>query len=409
MTVNLKAPQKKNILNVPGFRFLTFGAKIKLKNIKDDIVIVELGKKSKTAAVFTKNKFCAAPVLLAKDNLKLNDPQLFIINSGNANAGTGQKGIEDAKKINIELGKYFSLDPNLILPFSTGVILQNLPVERIKDSFKSNLTKIKYGSNWIDAAKSIMTTDTVPKAVSKKFNLGKNEITCTGIAKGSGMIHPNMATMLGFIFLDAKISKTLLKDLIRYVADRSFNLISVDGDTSTNDSFVISTSNDAYNPVIIKKDKMYIKLRNNVLEIAKDLAEKIVRDGEGATKFIEIEVKNAKNLRESQIIGKAIANSPLVKTAFFASDPNLGRILSAIGNAQLTDLDVSVIDLYLNKDIVVKNGMLSKRYSEKKAIGAMKSKEFKLSIDLKRGKEVATILTTDLSYEYVKINAEYRT
>jgi len=409
MTVNLKAPQKKNILNVPGFRFLTFGANIKLKNIKNDIVIVELGKKSKTAAVFTKNKFCAAPVLLAKDNLKLNDPQLFIINSGNANAGTGQKGIEDAKKINTELGKYFSLDPNLILPFSTGVILQNLPVERIKDSFKSNLTKMKYGSNWIDAAKSIMTTDTVPKAVSKKFNLGKNEITCTGIAKGSGMIHPNMATMLGFIFLDAKISKTLLKDLVRYVADRSFNLISVDGDTSTNDSFVISTSNDADNPAITKKDKMYIKLRNNILEIAKDLAEKIVRDGEGATKFVEIEVKNAKNLSESQIIGKAIANSPLVKTAFFASDPNLGRILSAIGNAQLTDLDVSVIDLYLNNNIVVKNGMLSKRYSEKKAIEAMKSKEFKLSIDLKRGKEVATILTTDLSYEYVKINAEYRT
>ena len=409
MTVNLKAPQKKNILNVPGFRFLTFGAKIKLKNIKNDIVIVELGKKSKTAAVFTKNKFCAAPVLLAKDNLNSNDPQLFIINSGNANAGTGQKGIEDAKKINTELGKYFSLDPNLILPFSTGVILQNLPVERIKDSFKSNLTKIKYGSNWIDAAKSIMTTDTVPKAVSKKFNLGKNEITCTGIAKGSGMIHPNMATMLGFIFLDAKISKTLLKDLVMYVADRSFNLISVDGDTSTNDSFVISTSNDADNPVITKKDKMYIKLRNNVLEIAKDLAEKIVRDGEGATKFVEIEVKNAKNLSESKIIGKAVANSPLVKTAFFASDPNLGRILSAIGNAQLTDLDVSVIDLYLNKNIVVKNGMLSKRYSEKKAIEAMKSKEFKLSIDLKRGKEVATILTTDLSYEYVKINAEYRT
>jgi glutamate N-acetyltransferase/amino-acid N-acetyltransferase len=409
MTVNLKAPQKKNILNVPGFRFLTFGAKIKLQNIKNDIVIVELGKKSKTAAVFTKNKFCAAPVLLAKDNLKLNDPLLFIINSGNANAGTGQKGIEDAKKINIELGKYFSLDPNLILPFSTGVILQNLPVRRIKDSFKSNLTKIKYGSNWIDAAKSIMTTDTVPKAVSKKFNLGKNEITCTGIAKGSGMIHPNMATMLAFIFLDARISKTLLKDLVGYVADRSFNLISVDGDTSTNDSFVISTSNDADNPVITKKDKMYIKLRNNVLEIAKDLAEKIVRDGEGATKFVEIEVKNVKNLSESKIIGKAIANSPLVKTAFFASDPNLGRILSAIGNAQLTDLDVSVIDLYLNKNIVVKNGMLSKRYSEKKAIEAMKSKEFKLSIDLKRGKEVATILTTDLSYEYVKINAEYRT
>ena len=409
MTVNLKAPLKKNILNVPGFRFLTFGAKIKLKNLKNDIVIVELGKKSKTAAVFTKNKFCAAPVLLAKDNLKLNDPQLLIINSGNANAGTGQKGIEDAKKINIELGKYFSMDPNLILPFSTGVILQNLPVERIKDSFKSNLTKIKYGSNWIDAAKSIMTTDTVPKAVSKKFNLGKNEITCTGIAKGSGMIHPNMATMLGFIFIDVKISKTLLKDLVRYVADRSFNLISVDGDTSTNDSFVISTSNVADNPVITKKDKMYIKLRNNVLEIAKDLAEKIVRDGEGATKFVEIEVKNAKNLSESKIIGKAIANSPLVKTAFFASDPNLGRILSAIGNASLADLDISLIDLYLNNNIVVKNGMLSKRYSEKKAIEVMKSKEFKLSIDLKRGKEEATILTTDLSYEYVKINAEYRT
>ena len=409
MTVNLKVPLKKSILNVPGFRFLTFGAKIKLKNIKNDIVIVELNKHSKTVAVFTKNKFCAAPVLLAKHNLTSNDPQLFVINSGNANAGTGPKGIEDAREINRELGKYFSLDPNLILPFSTGVILQNLPLGRIKDSFKNNLANIKYGSNWIDAAKSIMTTDTVPKAVSKKFNLGKNEITCTGIAKGSGMIHPNMATMLGFIFLDAKISKTLLKDLVKYVADRSFNLISVDGDTSTNDAFVISTSNLAQNSVINKKDKMYTRLRNNVLEIAKDLAEKIVRDGEGATKFVEIEVRNAKDLNESKIIGKAIANSPLVKTAFFASDPNLGRILSAIGNSPISDLDVSVIDLHLNKNIVVKNGMLSKRYSEDKAIQAMKSKEFKLSIDLKRGKEVATILTTDLSYEYVKINAEYRT
>ena len=282
-------------------------------------------------------------------------------------------------------------------------------MKRIKDSFKNHLKNLKFNSNWVDAAKSIMTTDSVPKAVSKKFNIGKNQITCTGIAKGSGMIHPNMATMLCFIFLDAKISKKLLKDLVKYVAERSFNLISVDGDTSTNDSFVISTSNTAENQVINKKNKIYISLRNNVLEVAKDLAEKIIRDGEGATKFVQIEVKNSKNLNESKIVGKSIANSPLVKTAFFASDPNLGRILSAIGNASLPDCDLCNIDLYLNNNIVIKNGSLSKRYSEKKAIKAMKSKEFKLSIDLKRGKEKAIILTTDLSYEYVKINAEYRT
>jgi glutamate N-acetyltransferase/amino-acid N-acetyltransferase len=254
-----------------------------------------------------------------------------------------------------------------------------------------------------------MTTDTIPKAISRKFFLGKHEISCTGIAKGSGMINPNMATMLGFIFLDVNISKKMLNCLIHEVVERTFNLITVDGDTSTNDSFLISCSNLAKNKIIQTKSSLYIQLRNNLMDIAGKLAEMIIRDGEGATKFIKIEIKNAKNIDEVKIAGKAIANSPLVKTAFFASDPNLGRILSALGNISAFNINTNLIDIKLNNNFVVQKGKIAPSYSESKALKAMKAKEFMLSINLKRGKTTATVLTTDLSYEYIKINAEYRT
>lgn len=410
MSVNLKKPLKKDILPVPGFSFLTFNAKVKEKSKKNDFLIFELNDKASTAAVFTKNKFCAAPVILAKQNLTKINPRLLVINSGNANAGTGKNGIVDAKKINLLLSSKFNVNPNSILPFSTGVILQPLPMQRITQAIKDNCSKqIKYNSHWIEAAEAIMTTDTIPKAISQKFFLGKHEITCTGIAKGSGMINPNMATMLGFIFLDANISKKMLNCLIHEVVERTFNLITVDGDTSTNDSFLISCSNLAKNKLIETKNSLYIQLRNNLMDIAGQLAEMIIRDGEGATKFIRIEIKNAKNIDEVKIAGKAIANSPLVKTAFFASDPNLGRILSALGNISAFNINTNLIDIKLNNDFVVQKGKIAPSYSESKALKAMKAKEFMLSINLKRGKTSATVLTTDLSYEYIKINAEYRT
>ena len=410
MSVNLKKPLKKDILPVPGFSFLTFNAKVKEKSKKNDFLIFELNDKATTAAVFTKNKFCAAPVLLAKENLKKHNPRLLVINSGNANAGTGKNGIDDAKKINSLLSINFNVNSNSILPFSTGVILQPLPMKRITQAIQDNCSKqVKYNSHWIDAARAIMTTDTIPKAISQKFFLGKNEISCTGIAKGSGMINPNMATMLGFIFLDANITKKMLNCIVHEVVERTFNLITVDGDTSTNDSFLISCSNLAKNKLIETKNSLYIQLRNRLMSIAGQLAEMIIRDGEGATKFIKIEIKNAKNIDEVKIAGKAIGNSPLVKTAFFASDPNLGRILSALGNISSFDIDTDLIDIKLNNNFVVQNGKISPSYSETKALKAMKAKEFMLSINLKRGKITSTVLTTDLSYEYIKINAEYRT
>lgn len=410
MSVNLKKPLKKDILHVKGFDFFTFNAEVKDGVSSNDFLIIKLHPKSSTSAIFTLNKFCAAPVTVAKKNIKKTNPNMMVINSGNANAGNGAKGIEVVEKINTSLAEIFSIDSESILPFSTGIILVPMPLKRILTNIhKFCCKKINYGKNWIDAAKSIMTTDTCPKVISKKFSLDSSLITCTGIAKGSGMINPNMATMLSFIFTDVKITKKMLFILNKEIAERTFNLITVDGDTSTNDSFVISSSNLASNKKINCKNNLYYLLKKELLILAANLSQMIIRDGEGVTKFVEIEIKNAKNLADVNHLGKAVANSPLVKTAFFASDPNLGRILSAIGNTNISDLDVSTIDIKLNKLTVVKNGQLSKSYNEKLASKSMKSKEFKFTIDLKQGKETASVFTNDLSYEYIKINAEYRT
>jgi len=408
MNISSKSNLNKNIKHIEGFKFITFNAKVKEKSVRDDFLIIIMDDRSKVSAVFTKNKYCAAPVLIAKKNLK-NSTKLLVINSGNANAGTGKKGEQDVEKINHKLATLFSIKPSQVLPFSTGVILQPMPVARIMKSFEKYLTKpFLFKSDWLDAAKAIMTTDTIPKAISKTFNIDGHKISCTGIAKGSGMINPNMATMLAFIMLDVSISQKMLNELIKQVVAKSFNLITVDGDTSTNDSLVIASSNKAANEVIKTKNKYYFELEKHLIAIAKTLAQAIVRDGEGATKFVEIEIKNAKNIYEVSTVGKVIANSPLVKTAFFASDPNLGRILAAIGNVGSINFDPGKIDIKLNNSIVIRNGQLAKSYSEEKAFLAMKKKEFKLSINLKRGSVTESVFTTDFSYDYVKINAEYR-
>ena len=399
--------RKNKILEVKGFEILTANIGIKPGNKKNDFVLIKILGDSVVSGVFTKNKFAAAPVILAKENIK-NKTKLLVINSGNANAGTGKKGLSDAKKINLELAKYLKILPNQVLPFSTGVIMQYLPVEKIVKKIKEIDLENSFKNNWIDASKAIMTTDTVQKISSSSFKIAGENITLTGIAKGSGMINPNMATMLGFIAMDVKISKALLNALVKEVADESFNLITVDGDTSTNDAFIIASSQLARNEKIVTKNAEYKKLKSELINVAFDLASAIVKDGEGATKYVQIKIVNAKTRSEAMEVGKKIANSPLVKTAFFASDPNLGRILCSIGNASIKNLDLESIKLFLNDLLVFEKGLVSKKYDESLALKIMKKNEFTLTVDLKRGQEILTILTTDFSYDYVKINAEYR-
>ncbi|MEK9771531.1 MAG: bifunctional glutamate N-acetyltransferase/amino-acid acetyltransferase ArgJ [Nitrosomonadales bacterium] len=398
---------KDKIQKIDGFEILTTNIGIKPGNKKNDFTLIKIIGDSVVSGVFTKNKFAAAPVIIAKENIK-NNIKLIVINSGNANAGTGKKGISDAKKINHELSKYLNISPNQVLPFSTGVIMQYLPVEKIIKKIKMLDLDKSLKNNWFDAARAIMTTDTVQKISSACFKLAEEKISVTGIAKGSGMINPNMATMLGFIAMDVRISKRMLNALVKEVADESFNLITVDGDTSTNDAFIIASSQLAKNNKILTKNTEYKKLKSELTKVAFDLASAIIRDGEGATKFVEIKVMNAKSKSEAMEVGKKIANSPLVKTAFFASDPNLGRILCSIGNASISNLNLENIRLFLNDHLVFEKGLVSKKYKESLALKIMKKKEFSLTVDLKRGKETLTVLTTDFSYEYVKINAEYR-
>ena len=398
---------KDGINKVKGFEILTTNIGIKPGNKKNDFVLIKVLGDSVVSGVFTKNKFAAAPVIVAKQNIK-NDIKLLVINSGNANAGTGKKGLSDAKKINLELAKYLKISPNQVLPFSTGVIMQHLPVEKIIKKIHEIDLESSFENSWIDAAKAIMTTDTVQKISSSILKITGENITLTGIAKGSGMINPNMATMLGFIAMDVKISKTLLNALVKEVADESFNLITVDGDTSTNDAFIIASSQLARNKKIVTKNADYKKLKSELIKVAFNLASAIVRDGEGATKYVQIKIMNAKTRSEAMEVGKKIANSPLVKTAFFASDPNLGRILCSIGNASIKNLNLEKIKLFLNNLLVFEKGLVSKKYDESLALKIMKKNQFSLTVDLKRGRETLTVLTTDFSYDYVKINAEYR-
>ena len=366
---------------------------------RKDLLVMRLAPGTAVAGVFTQNRFCAAPVILAKKNLK-KAVQALVINTGNANAGTGEDGVKRALQVCDALAGHLGCEVDEILPFSTGVIMEPLPAERIIAALpKALLSK----SDWLSAAEAIMTTDTIPKAASKKVRLSKGQVCVTGIAKGAGMIRPDMATMLGFIATDARLSRANLQDLLERVANRSFNCISVDGDTSTNDSLILAATGKGAAPASAR-DRL--KLEAAITDVARHLAQAIVRDGEGATKFVTVRVERGRSVDECRQVAYAIAHSPLVKTAFFASDPNLGRILAAVGN---TGVEVARMSLYIDEVLVASAGGRHGAYKDEQGVAAMKKPEFTVRAVLNRGKAEATVWTCDLSFDYVKINAEYRT
>jgi len=369
---------------------------------RKDLLVMRLEPGSTVAGVFTRNRFCAAPVILAKKHLK-NDVQALVVNTGNANAGTGKQGLERALQVCEALAGHLDCDADQILPFSTGVIMEPLPAERIVAALPHALLN---QDGWLSAAEAIMTTDTVPKAFSRKVRLSGGTAVVTGIAKGAGMIRPDMATMLGFIATDARVGRKSLQALLARVADRSFNCVTVDGDTSTNDSLILAAT--GRGPAASARRDL-LKLEAVITDVARHLAQAIVRDGEGATKFVTIAVERGRSEDECRRVAYSIAHSPLVKTAFFASDPNLGRILAAIGNSGVTGLDTGRVDLYIDEVRVAQAGGRDAGYREEQGVAAMKKPEFKVRAVLNRGRASATLWTCDLSFDYVKINAEYRT
>ena len=414
MPVNLNPPESDNLLPVPGVELGITEAGIRKANRKD-LLVMRLAPNSKVAGVFTQNRFCAAPVMLCREHLAKGDGiRALVVNTGCANASTGDEGLKRAQETCLEAARILgglgplNVQASQVLPFSTGVILELLPIERIKAGLPGAVANLK-ADNWFAAAHAIMTTDTVAKAASKQIKLQNKTITITGIAKGAGMIRPNMATMLGYLACDAAISQPLLQTLTKYAADRSFNRITVDGDTSTNDSFIVMATGVAGNVEIGEITSAdYIALRDAITEVSVQLAQAIVRDGEGATKFITIKVEEGANEDECAKVAYAIGHSPLVKTAFFASDPNLGRILAAIGYAGIDDLNVSNIAVYLDDVLVAQNGGRAPSYTEAEGQRVMKQSEITIRVVLNRGSATTTVWTCDFSYDYVKINADYR-
>ena len=405
MSVGLKHPQ--SLVKIKGIRLSASSAKIYRKK-RDDIALIEITDGSVTSAAFTQNRFCAAPVQISKNHLSKSKPRYCLINAGNANAGTGEDGLSNSKAICRELAKITNCNENEILPFSTGVIGEDLPVEKI-NKVLPQLVKNLSEDCWVNVAKSIMTTDTIPKAVSSQISIANSTVSITGIAKGSGMIKPDMATMLSFVATDANITKDALDKIRDHALFKSFNRITVDGDTSTNDSFLIISTCAIDAPIIDKKDSKEFKiLENEIIKVCRELAQAIVRDGEGATKFISIQVDEGIDSSECLSVAYKVAESLLVKTAFTASDPNWGRIIAAIGNSNIRDLDIHKIDVYIEDICIVNNGERSKTYSEDKGKKVMRQNEIILRINLRRGAFSEEIWTTDLSYEYIKINAEYR-
>ncbi len=412
MAVNPVLPTKASLLPVAGIRLGFAQAHIRKPNRKD-MLIVEMVDGSVAAGVFTQNRFCAAPVTLCREHLRKRKKEpihhrAIIVNTGCANAGTGERGLLDARAACAAVAEVLNCQPEQVLPFSTGVIMEHLPMEKILAGVPvcaANLT----ADGWFDAAHAIMTTDTVPKGVSKQIVLFDKTITITGISKGAGMIQPNMATMLGFIATDACVDVEVLQDMVKEAATLSFNSITIDGDTSTNDSFVLIATHQAGHPVIAGEGTVeYGLLQAAINEVAIGLAQAIVRDGEGATKFITIKVDGGKNRDECVKVAKAIGHSPLVKTAFFASDPNLGRILAAVGYAGIDDLDPNKITLHLGDVLVAEHGGRAASYREEDGVRVMKEAEILVQVNLGRGKAAAIVWTCDLSYDYVKINADYR-
>jgi len=408
MPVNLQAPNPKDLHAVAGVEIGIAMAGVRKAN-RRDLTVVTLAEGSSVAGVFTSNRFCAAPVQLCRQHLAANiGTRAILINTGNANAGTGEDGLVRAFSTCVALAQKLEIAPEQVLPFSTGVIMESLPNDRIEAGLPAALADLK-AAHWAEAAEAIMTTDTVPKAASRQLVIGGKTVSVTGISKGAGMIRPNMATMLGFIATDAAIAPNLMQELVREAADRSFNRITIDGDTSTNDSFVLIATHRAGNaPITQLESADGALLREAVFAVAQQLAQAIVRDGEGATKFITVRIDGGKTKDECRQVAYAIAHSPLVKTAFFASDPNLGRILAAVGYAGIADLDQTTIDLFLDDVLVAKNGGRHTLYREEDGQRVMKQSEITVRVDLHRGPAHATVWTCDLSYDYVKINADYR-
>jgi len=412
MPVNLLATPAADLYPVPGVRWGITEAGIR-KAGRKDLSVLLLDEGTCVGAVFTQNRFCAAPVQICREHLAKNGGKslgirAMLINTGNANAGTGADGLNHAQASCIALARELNIAPEQILPFSTGVIMEPLPHDRIAAGLPAAVADA-HESHWGKAAEAIMTTDTVAKAFSSRITLGGTSVTITGISKGAGMIRPNMATMLGFLATDACVAQGLMAQLATELAEGSFNRVTVDGDTSTNDSFVVMATNRAKHPEITSLDSADGQaLKAAMLVVARQLAQAIVRDGEGATKFITVQVEGGKTTAECRLVAYAIAHSPLVKTAFFASDPNLGRILAAVGYAGIADLDQTKIDLYLDDVLVAKNGGRHGDYVEVDGQRVMKQSEITVRVVLGRGDAADTVWTCDLSYDYVKINADYR-
>jgi len=407
MAVNSPLPIRDQLTPVPGLQLGYAQAGIK-KPGRKDLLVLKLAPGASVAGVFTTNRFCAAPVQVAKQHLAGTQPIVaLVVNTGNANAGTGEAGLTSANATCAALAKLLGCEANQILPFSTGVILEPLPLEKLVAGLPAAIANLNE-DNWLDAAEAIMTTDTQPKAASRVVTIAGKRVTMTGISKGAGMIKPNMATMLGFMACDAKIPQPVLQTLVKQAADASFNCITIDGDTSTNDSFMLIATGAGELEIADTASTDYHALAEAVIGLSQELAQMIVRDGEGATKFITVRVEQGRDVEECRKIAYAIGHSPLVKTAFFASDPNLGRILAAIGYAGVNDLDVNQINLYLDDVWVAKQGGRHPDYQEHDGQRAMKQSEITVRVTLARGEAAATIWTCDLSHDYVSINADYR-
>jgi glutamate N-acetyltransferase/amino-acid N-acetyltransferase len=407
MAVNLPLPVAANLKPVAGLELGYAEAGVRKANRKD-LLVMRLAAGATVAGVFTKNRFCAAPVQVCQAHLAAGKGiAALLVNTGNANAGTGEAGLAHANRTCAALAALLGCDAEQVLPFSTGVILEPLPVERIEAGMPQAIANLK-ADNWYNAAETIMTTDTQPKAASRTVEIAGKTITLTGVSKGAGMIKPNMATMLGYLATDARVAQPVLDQLVKVAADQSFNCITIDGDTSTNDSFMLIATGASGVDVGAPGSADYALFEAAVVGLSQELAQMIIRDGEGATKFITVTVEEGASSEECRKIAYSIAHSPLVKTAFFASDPNLGRILAAIGYAGVDDLDVSKLNLYLDDVWVAKNGGRNPDYQEADGQRVMKQSEITVRVKLARGQQRATVWTCDLSHDYVSINADYR-
>lgn len=407
MPVNYATPTADQLFAVAGVRLGVAEAEIRKKN-RRDLTLVALDAGCTVAGVFTQNRFCAAPVQLCRQHLAGGkEIRALVINTGIANAGTGEPGRQTARQTCEAVGELLGVAAEQVLPFSTGVILEPLPVERIKAGLPAVFADLK-GDNWHAAAHGIMTTDTVAKAASRVVEVNGKKVTISGISKGAGMIKPNMATMLGFLATDAGIAQPLLDQLVKEAADASFNCITVDGDTSTNDSYVMIATGQSGASFAAESDAGWAEVKAAIIAVSVELAQAIVRDGEGATKFITVAVEGGKTIEECRQVGYAIGHSPLVKTAFFASDPNLGRILAAVGYAGIADLDVDGVKVWLDEVLVAENGGRAAAYQEADGARVMAQAEITVRVALGRGNAAAKVYTCDFSYDYVKINADYR-